>query len=204
MNRSEIRPSRLWYWVAGVLAVLTVAGSVLIFTSGDEDLGSLTEVFGTLEELDVPGEVTVDLDAGDDWAIYRGSGSSEGTYFREGSLDCQVRDPEGDLVPLATDFGFSNVTLDGEVYITEYTFEVLQTGSYTVGCRGDGGPVGGETVLVGEKVEIGEIFGFFGRFAAGLAVLLLGLLICTAIALPVGLARSRKIGEAKRAGMLRG
>ena len=204
VNRSEIRPRRAWYWVAGMVALLTVVGSVLIFTGGDEDLGSLTDVFGTLEELEVPGEVTVDLDAGAEWAIYRGAESnSEGAYFNGSSLECQVRDPDGDLIPLSDDFGFTNVTLNGEVFVTEYTFDAPEAGSYAVGCRGRG-PAPGETVLVGQQVEIGEIFGFFGRFAAGIAILLLGLLATTAIALPVMLTRSKRIGEARRAGALRG
>ena len=201
VDRGRIRPHRAWYWVAGALGALAIAGSILIFTGGDEDLGSLTNVFSTLEELEVPGAVDVELAAGAEWAIYRSAGDSSSSFFDEGSLECRVRDPSGDLVPLASDFGFSNVTLNGEVFVTEYTFEASESGRYEVGCRGRGaGPA--ERVLVGEQVEIGEIFGFFGRAALGIAVLLLGLIATTAIALPVWLVRSRKIAEARRSGVV--
>jgi hypothetical protein len=207
VSRRDIRPSRLWYWVAGALGVAAVAGAILIFAGGDEDLGSLTDVFGTLEEFRSPGEVTVDLPEGAEWAIYREAGvsSSEGSFFNESSSspNCEVRDPSGDLVPLASDFGFTNVTLNGQLYVTDYTFDVAEAGSHTVSCEPGRRFDPPETMLVGERVEFGEIFGFFGRVAAGLALLLLGLLITTAISLPVLLTRSRKLGEARRAGLLR-
>jgi hypothetical protein len=60
-----------------------------------------------------------------------------------------------------------------------------------------------ETVLVGKSLQFGEVFGFLGRVATGIAILLLGLLATAAIALPVGLTRSKRIGEARRAGLLR-
>ena len=202
VEKGQIRPRRAWYWVAAVLGVAAIAGSVLIFTSGDDDLGSLTDVFGTLEELDASGSATVDLRAGDEWAVYRNVADPSDTLFEDegSSSGCRVRGPDGNLVPVSTDFGLSNVTLGDEVYAADYSWEASETGSYEVACDLD---AGGEQLLVGEKVEIGEIFGFFGRFAAGIAVLLLGLLATVAIALPIWLIRSRKIGEARRAGALR-
>jgi hypothetical protein len=194
--------------VAGAIAALTVAGSILIFTGGDEDLGSLTDVFGTLEEFQAPGETTVELEAGAEWAIYRLSSDASGDATIGDSaftdLDCRVRDPGGKLVPLVTDLGFSNVTLGDSVYVTSFTFDVPRSGTYDVGCEPGSRTSEPIDLLVGEKVEIGEIFGFFGRAAAGIAVLLLGLLAASAIALPVWLSRSKKIGQARRSGALRG
>jgi hypothetical protein len=204
VSRSEIRPRRFWYWIAGVLALASLVGSIAIFASGDEEgIGSLTDVLGTLEELSAPGEITVDLTEGDEWAIYAPSGDSSNSSapFDDQELDCEVRDPGGDLVPLAEDFGFSYVTLGDDTYTAEYSFDVRESGSYEVGCRPVGSTPPG-TLVVGEKVQLGEVFGFFGRVALGAAVLLLGLIAVCAIALPVWLSRSRKIGEAKRAGVL--
>jgi hypothetical protein len=180
----------------------------MILSGGDEDLGTLTSVLGTLEELDAPGEVTVDLTAGDEWAIYRLSGDSAAApaFGDKGlaGLECEVRDPDGQLVPLVTDFGFTTVTLEDDLYVTNFTFDVPKTGAYEVSC--DPGPRAATSVhlLVGEKVQLGEIFGFFGRIATGICILLLGLLLAVAVALPVWLSRSRKIGEARRAGRLTG
>ena len=204
VSRREIRPSRLWYWVTGVIGLAAVVGAILVFTGGDDDLGSLTDVFTTLEELQVPGEITVDLPAGEDWAIYRHSSESGGAFFEDDSaLDCRVRAPDGSLVPLTSDFGFSNVTLNDELYVTEYKFQVPESGSYEVSCEPGRRVDQPGSVLVGKSLEFGEVFGFFGRVAAGIAILLLGLLATAAIALPVALTRSKRIGEARRAGMLR-
>jgi hypothetical protein len=203
-DRSQVRPRSVWYWIAGAIAALAIGGSILIFSGGDEDIGSLTDVFSTLEQLEVPGAVTVDLAEDDEWAIYRSLGDTSFDFEDQGtsSLDCRVRDPGGSLVPLAGDFGFGNVTLNNETYVTEYTFTAPESGAYEVSCTGGNGPA--EEVLVGENVEIGEIFGFFGRVALGIVILLLGLLATLAIALPVWLVRSKRIRDARRAGVYRG
>ena len=191
-----------------MIALLTVVGSILIFASGDEDLGSLTDVFGTLEELDVPGEFSVDLEAGAQWAIYRGSSDSSDPFFDERSLECQVRDPDGDLVPARhrlrlLERHLERGALHHRIHLRRARDRQLQ-GRAAAAAAAAAGRSSGRRSWSGKKVEIGEIFGFLGRFAAGIAVLLLGLLIATAIALPVMLLRSKKIGEARRAGALRG
>lgn len=198
----EIRPSRVWYWIAGAVAIAAIAGAILVFTGGDDDgggLGSLTDVLSTLEELQAPGSTTVDLEAGEEWAIYALSGRGSFRLAPPASLECGVLEPGGEQRPLASNLGIGTVTLGNESYETVFTFEVRESGPHRVSCRTrDSRPL---PLLVGESIEIGEIFGFFGRAALGVAILLLGLIVTTAIALPVLLARSRRIAEARRAGI---
>jgi hypothetical protein len=183
---SKVRPSRLWYWVGGAVGLLAAVGAILVFTGGDEDLGDLTDVLGTLEDLEVPGEVTVDLPADEEWAIY-----SPG-----GGLRCAVTGPAGD-VDLDSDLGFGYVSLGDTTYRTAYTFDVPQAGQYEVRCA-PGGARGPGEVLVGESIEVGEIAGFFGRAAVGIAILLAGALATLAIVLPVALSRARKLRDLRR------
>lgn len=216
VDRSQITPRTFWYWIAGAVALLTVILSILVFAGGGEDEGdddgSLLGVFDTLEELDAPGEITVDLQAGDEeWAIYElTSDSSEGFGTEPApntTVDCQVEGPSGSRVPLDSNLGFGTVTLNGDVYTTAYTFDVTESGPYRVACEPRGGA--SASLLVGQQVSFEEVFGFFGDLFGGVgrallggALLLLGLLVAGAIALPVWLSRSRKIAEARRGGAL--
>ena len=216
VDRSQITPRTFWYWIAGAIAVLMLVFAILVIVSGGDDEGeeggSLLGVFDTLEELEAPGEITVDLQASDEeWAIYElTSDSSEGFGTEPApntTVDCQVEGPSGGRVPLDSNLGFGTVTLNGDVYTTAYTFDVAESGAYRVACDPQGGA--SASLLVGQQVSFEEVFGFFGDLFGGIGrallggvILLLGLMIAGGIALGVWLSRSRKIAEARRGGAL--
>lgn len=188
----ELRPGRWWYLLSGLAVVATLAGAIALFASGGERVSSLASVFTELTAFEAPGETTVQLEAGDEQAIYRQTFSGFGQVPGGQALTelrCRVADPGGAAVPLDETLGLSTLDLNQNRYVTEFTFEAAQSGEYAVRCTLPGGGQAG--LLVGPEVKIGEIFGLVGSFLLGVAVLLLGLAVAAAIAVPVAVMRWR-------------
>ena len=66
---SQLSPSAVWFWVAGAIGVICTGISVALFISLFS--GLVDDLTGPLTELQAPGEVTVQLEAGADRTIYR-------------------------------------------------------------------------------------------------------------------------------------
>lgn len=170
---SRLRPSRLWYWVAGAVGLAAVAGAVLV---------AYSLIFGPLlsdlTPLDAPGDVTIDLDSGAERTIYIQTRDSGGRIEAAAgaSITCQVIRAGGGPVEL-DDAGDLAVTKGGDSYDALFHFEAPESGSYSVRCQDAARPGQGHALAIGERVKI-----FLGIFAA-FAVFLAGAGVATAIGL---------------------
>ena len=203
----ELRPRRFWYWIAGLLAIGSIAAAVALFVSAGDNVDSLTDVVSELTPLDAPGETTVTLEAGDEQAIYRqvrsavgpiGSGPGDASRLR-----CQVTDPSGGPVGLGQSLGISTLSLNRERYVAEFNFDAAVSGEYRVACLTPRGAA--LSLLIGPEIDIGEVFGLVGGVFGGIAILALGLIGAIAIVIPVAIMRSnhkrRLAREAAAAGI---
>lgn len=169
--------------VAGVVLALAIAGAIVLWMSAGEDVDSLAESSESLIPLTAPGEVTAELEAGVEQAIYR-----RADQRGSGRVRCRVSDEDGEPVSLSGVLGFTTLTVGSAEYVTAFNFEVPRSGRYEVACDSRRGET---ELLVGEKVKLGEIFGAVGGIFAGIGTLILGVMICLAIVTPVAIMRSR-------------
>jgi hypothetical protein len=181
----RLRPSRLWYWVAGAVGLAAVAGAVLI---------AYSLIFGPLlsdlTPLDAPGEVTIDLDSGAERTIYIQTRDSGGRIEAAAgaSITCRVTQAGGG--PVALDgAGDLTVTKGDDSYDALLEFEAPESGSYSVRCQDAVRPGQSHALAIGERVKI------FRGILGALAVFLVGAGVATAIGL---IAWSRRRSHRRR------
>ena len=157
IDRSRIRPSLGWLALAGVVAILGIAGAgVLLYVM-------LEDVTGDFDALDGP--ATVQLDEGEGRGIWAYddvpvSGSCRAT----GPATAEMKDTDG-----------VTVTSGGREYHSFLRFEAPRTGRYTVDCATSrpvalGPYVTGLRIFAGVAGVLGAFFG--GLLGAGLIVAL--------------------------------
>jgi hypothetical protein len=127
---SELRPSRVWYWVAGGIAVLGMCiGGVLGalgFASVVRDMPTSMDA-----EFDPGSPVTVDLSADKTWAIYVSREQGGGSIGTE----CVGSPENGGTIELnRSDFNFQ-FDSGGRSWRHAYDVEVSETGRYQIECR---------------------------------------------------------------------
>ena len=187
VTADELRPRRLWYWVAGLIAASGLLAGIL---SGAYAAHFAVRASEAIEELDpqlqpVPIGVPtpVELEAGRDWAVYV-SGSGPTPRVSCGGDGLTVTAVQQDLTTVQ----------DAVTWHQAQLVRVGETGRYSVVCTSPDRTTrlalgkaldGGTADRVGAMV-VRAVLGFVGAFAfASLGVLVGGL-----IALVVGLRRS--------------
>lgn len=180
VDPSLLQPSRAWYWVAGVVGVVSAAIAVALFVNA---AGSLVDdLTGPLTEFDSPGSATIVLESDAERTIYRQL-RDDSVVIRGASAArpaCTVTSPDGSRVELRNPFEW---TLDrGEDrYEALYAFKATQAGGYRVACSGDEVPL-----AVGEHLGL---LALLGGIAAALAALFVGVGAAIAIALVTAIRR---------------
>jgi hypothetical protein len=141
---------------------------------------------GPLTELDAPGEVTVELAAGDERTIYRQVGvPGAGAISASDEPDCEVTGPGGGRIEVGDAFDWT-LTRDGDRYRALYDFDASASGGYRVSCGAARGASGRTPLVVGEQISL---FGILGRMGAALAVFFGGGGIAVAIAIVTAVMR---------------
>lgn len=117
-----------------------------------------------IEVEPVVGTTMVQVDAGDQFAIYRTPAAFEGT--------CTAVGPDGAPLTAQPFFGTETLTLGGVEYVVHQVFSARVTGEQAVTCSGNGFAVGPRVGVFG---LVGLILsGIFGGLAvAGLGTILL-------------------------------
>jgi hypothetical protein len=163
----RLRPSRLWYWVAGAVGLAAVAVAVLI---------AYSLIFGPLlsdlTHLDAPGDVTIELESGAERTIYAQTRDSGGRTesVDDASITCRVT-RAGDGPVELDDAGELTVTKGDDSYDALFEFEAPASGSYDVRCQDTAQPGHSRPLAIGEHVKIFlGIFGAFGAFLAGAGI----------------------------------
>ncbi|MGH3517531.1 MAG: hypothetical protein ACRDQ7_08985 [Haloechinothrix sp.] len=165
----QIRPGRVWYWVAGGILLL---GLLAAGTVGWRAASSFPSPAAELRALEFK---TVTLDD-EGMTIYATEGSFSGS--------CQVRDAAGDRVQLSPPSGTETVTINNRRWsVIARTPDPVPAGDYVVGCESaDDATVFGVGPHSSVLGTIGVIFA-----ATGIAVL--SFLIAGVVALVVFLRR---------------
>jgi hypothetical protein len=153
--------SSLGYWLAGLVAVVAVAGGIGWFVLG---LTSLGDKVDDLHRIAVPGQAVVELEAGKQSVYWEGGGTVP-------PLEIAVREVDGPAVAVGPHGGEVTYEVDGRSGTSVAGFEVDDDGRYLV-------VVGGErtqgAVAVGKGVG-GQIV---SAVVGGLGIFFGGLLLC--------------------------
>lgn len=152
----EKRAGTLGYWLAGLLAVVAVAGGVAWFVLGFSSLGDRVD---ELDRVDVPGQAVVELESG-----------KQSVYWEGGDvvppLEISVRRVDGPQVPVGPHGGEVTYDVGSRSGTSVAGFEIEQAGRYRVIVASDsasgvvafGRGVGGHIV----RAVVGGLGIFFG------------------------------------------
>lgn len=179
VDPSLLRPSTVWYWVAGIIGVLSVGVSVALFVGF---IGSLIDdLTGPLTHVEAPGEVTIELEPGAERTIYRQDRSAGAPIRGSAGAEptCTVARVGGGQVEVGDAFDWT-LKRDGDRYRALYNFEAAEGGSYRVSCTVSGSTGGGVPLAIGEKIGLLRLL---VRAGAALGVFFGGLGIALAIAI---------------------
>ncbi|WP_203902905.1 hypothetical protein [Virgisporangium aliadipatigenens] len=188
----DVRPSRAWYLVATVIAVLGIVAAPLLVVLGFASFGS---AIGQLPSLDTQfnggAATTVELTAGKKSAIY--AVVLEDTAGSAGAT-CTATPVSGgtiDLSPLSYD---ASATAEGSTWSILYEITVSQDGQYSITCTSNTRVPGTDVYAIGDSIEVGgfmaRVFGGAGAFVGAIAVPCVGLFIALIIAIVTGVRRS--------------
>jgi len=188
MNDEEIRPSRLYYGLAGVVFV---GGFVLFGVFLWRNLRGLEE---GLQQVVAPGKADLNLAAPGTYTIFHEHESVVGNRVystRESisGLECSlVRKDTGELVTLSRSTVRSNYSVGGRSGTSFLDFRIAQPGIYELSAHYPEGKEGPEVVLaVGRGFSLKIVTTVFG----GLGIVFGSMAIAVAIALITLLRRSK-------------
>jgi hypothetical protein len=182
---SELRPSRAWYWIAGVIAVIGVCVGGIVgalgFTSLARDMPMSMDT-----EFDAGNPATVELSTGKTWGIY----VLEAQGRADVSADCTGNPANGGSIDLnRADFNMRFGSRDGAWRLL-YDVEVSETGRYQIACQVTSGSK--DTRFgISESINVGGTVGrFFGSLGALLGIPCLALTVAGIIALVAAVRRN--------------
>jgi hypothetical protein len=161
-----VRPGEHWYWVAGAVGAASIVAAGAIYLTQ-----VILPMLSSLTSLHAPGEVTVDLEAGDERTIYQQTRDSGASLRLPASTEiaCAVTKSDGDRIELSD----SAMSLDkGDAgYSALFDFEAPESGAYRVRCQDPTQPGRRIPLAIGEKLDfIWGGFGAFGAFFAGAGI----------------------------------
>jgi hypothetical protein len=177
IDPKQLRPSRLWYWLAPIPALIGTTIAIIL-------LVGIIEQFTTgLKHFRTPHSVTVQLDKNDERGIYL---QTSGTVGARSPSDvnprCTVRDAREHTISLKDASGF-NITSDNDDYEEVQRFVAPADGAYTVTCtRPSGLPM-----AVGPHVALRR---FWGPLVGLIFAFVVGVGATAVIAIVTGVRRS--------------
>lgn len=140
------RPSTAGYWIAALVAVITVGGGGIALVLG---LAGMQQMIEDYARTPVPGSVTVQAEEPTTFVVFSEGLDSEPTDHG-GSI--AVTGPNGDAVPLLPYVGeVTYETGTGSAGTALATFRAATTGTYMVTARGN---VPNAQIAVGEDVPV--------------------------------------------------
>jgi hypothetical protein len=186
IDPKQLKPSRLWYWLSPIPALIGVAISVLFVIQ-------VVDRFDTdLDHFRTPDTVVQTLQAGDERAIYvQTVGATGARPLAASELSCSVRDAASERsVPLDSTSGFT-LTIGSDEYVERFQFTAPHTGRYAVTCT----EPRGLPLAVGQNLSLKS---FVLPIVAAIVAFLLGLALTAAIAITTGVKRSNHKQQLQR------
>lgn len=178
VDPAELKPGRIWYWIAGVVIVVGVAAGVAVFVFG---VTRVAESVPEMEQTFAAGEDTEMELSGGHWAIYVDHpGESAPT------VECVASSPDDEVLVSPSD---AFTTSDGRhTWHMVYELTVTESGPVEVNCDTDA-KVG--DFAIGEAVDVsGFVGGILGSITGLIGIPTLGIVVGGTIILVVALRRS--------------
>jgi hypothetical protein len=178
----EIRPSKIWYLVAGVVGLLGVGLGVWRIVVAAQGFADKVDDF---QRVEIPGTTEVSVDEPGGYTIYvEGPGADDG--FGP-STDIALRRSEGDdleLRPYSSSVTYSVSGRDGRA---AWSVQVPEAGRYQLVATGESATGSGFQVAFGPGLGSGLAVGI----VSGVLLILGGLALATTIAVVTAVRRGR-------------
>ena len=186
MMAARVRPSRAWFWVAGVLLLAGLAAGAWLFWSGlfgpDGQIGQVRRY----HRAPIPGAATMDLAPGGYTVFVEAPGV--GDDVSPPRPDVTVTGPDGIPVPLLPYQGRLTYRAAGHEGVALSTLRITAAGTYRLSVDGD--PCPGCDVAVGPGTKPGSILSIIAGVLIPLALSLIAFVIILVTA--IGRSRSRR------------
>ncbi|GAA2030601.1 hypothetical protein [Polymorphospora rubra] len=186
VSSAELRPRRIWFLVAALIALVGVVAGVVLFLLG------LNSAAGGVEDVSAEFETSTEqvFQTGDTVQVALTPDQSKIVWVDTAVIGstptCEVSG-SADLGTSTTNWTVTNAT--GE-WRSLYELSAASAGTYELTCTGGTGPT---ALAVGPPPAFGEMFGSFGALFGGIGALTvlpcLGFVVGGVIALVVGLRR---------------
>lgn len=167
-----LRPSSVWYWVAGAIALAGIVGGIVL---------AIVTVVDTIDEvdawprIDVPGTADVSLDRGDHTLFLEYPGAYEG--YRAIAPDVEVTSPSGVEIPVVRrPYGGTTYSWSGHQGESFASFFVPEDGTYQIEVVSDSEPL--QEVAIGQDITGQVVLRVLGGMGiAGLSVIAAGTIV---------------------------
>lgn len=172
-------PGRKWYFVALLVFLVIAVPSLLGFLSG------LDGITNGLTRVAVPGQKSVDLDAGEWTVFYEHTGEFEGEPFATANeapgMTMTVVGSEGEQVPVRASTSSLEYNVGGHAGFAIGEFDVDEAGSYSIEVfLSDQGDLGQYVLALGKDVEsstVRLVVGVIGMIAGAALSFLIWLIV---------------------------
>ena len=172
-----LRPSRLWYWLSPIPALIGAIVGVFFVVAFIDRLDPDIDNFRVNEPA------AVDLQSGDRAIYVQTRDNNRTLVVPPGELRCRVEFVGSDSVPLEVE-RTGNATLDANAdsYAAEFKFHAPHDGPYAVRCDGPEGV----RLAIGPHLS----FGLFAPLAAAIGAFGIGAILAVVIAVVTAVKRS--------------
>ena len=191
IDPKDLRPSRLWYWLAAIPAIVGMAVAVVFV------LAFIDRLDPDLDNFTSNRTAAVNLNSGDRAIYVQTRDRNRPLVLPPGELRCRVSFVGSDSAPLKVE-STSGSTLDvnSDSYASEFKFHAPHDGPYSVRCDGPANV----PLAIGPHLS----FGLFGPLFAAIGAFGLGVILAAVIAVVTGVKRSNHKQRLQREAMGRG
>jgi hypothetical protein len=177
IDPKELRPSRVWYWLSAVPAVVGCIIAVVL-------LVEVINRFDTdFDRFTTPARVTVNLDKDDERGIYLHRFGHPRSASASGAVvSCSVRGPNERSIPLRDASSFT-LTINNDEFVEQQRFVAPVSGQYVVSCQ----EPSGVPLALGPHLAFRQ---FWGPIIGMILAAVLGILLSAVIAIVTAVRRS--------------
>ena len=180
-----LKPSRLWYWLAPIPAVIGAIVGAFFLAAFIDRLDPDLDNFRTNQAA------AVELQSGDRAIYVQTRDNDRPLFVPPGELRCRVEFVGSDSLPLEVErTGSSTLDVNSDSYASEFKFSAPHDGPYSVRCDGPADV----RLAIGPHLS----FGLFAPLVAAVAAFGIGVIASIVIAVVTAIRRSNHKGRLQR------